>query len=404
MVPSQAKETKNIVFIGASCAAMGCALHWRQEPIEGYKMILIDEKTHFNHVFAFPRASVIPGFEEELFVPYNNTFEGDDTKGQVIHARATSIHKDYVEIDREVPGFGQKIEYAYLVYAAGTKIPEPGRFTVNTKEEGIEKLKQYQELIKEAEKPIIIGAGAVGLELASEIKEHYPEKTVTLLHSRNRYLPRYKVSMDVMIYNILKKHGVKQVLGDRVILPPNGFPLEVKPIEVHTKGGNIIHGDFAIMCIGMTPNNGLLETLSPKSIDQDTGFVKIKPTMQIADDRFPHIFAAGDVTNHTDVKTGHYAWMQGLAALTNIKKMIQGATQEELEPYKSKDLALIKLILGKKEAVMQTHVLGPLVAVGSWIAGRSIPENVYASATWGWLNAPLEELLAKKKKLSTISC
>lgn len=84
------------------------------------------------------------------------------------------------------------------------------------------------------------------IELSAEIKEHYPEKTVTLLHSRNRYLPRYKVSMDVMAYNILKKVGVKQVLGDRVILPPGGFPLEVNPIEVHTKGGKIIHGDLAV--------------------------------------------------------------------------------------------------------------------------------------------------------------
>lgn len=52
--------------------------------------------------------------------------------------------------------------------------------------------------------------------------------------------------MDVMIYNILKKSGVKQVMGDRVILPPGGFPVEAKPIEVHTKGGKIIEGDLAV--------------------------------------------------------------------------------------------------------------------------------------------------------------
>ncbi|KAI8384207.1 hypothetical protein BD560DRAFT_385313 [Blakeslea trispora] len=374
---------------------MGCVYEWRQNPIEGYRMLLIEAKSHFNHVFAFPRACVIPGFEEELFIPYDNIFEGDDTKGKVLTARVVALHKDYVELDRDVPGFGRKIDFAYLVYTAGTKIPEPGRFSAENKDEVMDRLKQYQKLIIEAESPIIIGAGAVGLELASEIKEHFPEKNVTLLHSRNRYLPRYKTSLDVMTYNILKKHGVKQVLGDRVILPEGGFPLEVKPIEVHTKGGKIIHGDLAIMCIGMKPNSGLLEALSSRTIDKDTKFVNVKPTMQINDDRFPHIFAAGDVANHTDVKTGHYAWMQGLGALTNIRKMIEGATQEELEPYKSKDLALIKLILGKKEAVMQTHMLGPVVAVGSWIAGRSIPYNVYATSMWQILNASRDEVLSK---------
>jgi NADH dehydrogenase FAD-containing subunit len=101
------------------------------------------------------------------------------------------------------------------------------------------------------------------------------------------------------------------------------------------------------MCIGMTPNNSLLKAFSPETINEENGFVKVKPTMQIQDDRFTNIFAAGDVIDHTDVKTGSFAWMQGLAVLTNIRKMINGATQEELEPYQSRDMALIKLILGK---------------------------------------------------------
>lgn len=32
-------------------------------------------------------------------------------------------------------------------------------------------------------------------------------------------------------------------------------------------------------------------------------------------------------------------------------------------------------------------MLGPLVTLGSWIAGRSIPHDVYASASWGWMKA-----------------
>jgi len=51
-----------------------------------------------------------------------------------------------------------------------------------------------------------------------------------------------------MIYNILKKRGVKQKLGDRVILPKEGFPLEVKPVEIQTKGGKTIKGDLAVSC------------------------------------------------------------------------------------------------------------------------------------------------------------
>jgi NADH dehydrogenase FAD-containing subunit len=131
---------------------------------------LIDEKSHFNHVFAFPRASVISGFEEDIFVPYENMFNNDDTIGKVIQARAIGIHEQYVSLDRKVDGFGDQIEYAYLVYAAGTSIPAPGRFTENSKEECIERLKQYQKVIAESERPIVIGAGAVGLGKAAVVK------------------------------------------------------------------------------------------------------------------------------------------------------------------------------------------------------------------------------------------
>ncbi|KAI8970268.1 hypothetical protein BDF20DRAFT_838639 [Mycotypha africana] len=395
MVTATINEQKNIVFIGASCAAIGASLDWCQNHDENYRMILIEAKSHFNHVFCFPRAAVVGGFEEELFVPYDNLFDGDDTIGKVIQARATAIHEDYVELDREVPGFGNKVEYAYLVYSAGTRIPEPGRFKEESKEECIARLKQHQKLIAEAESPIVIGAGAVGLELASEIKEFYPEKNVTLVHSRNRYLPKFKVSVDVMTYNILKKKGIKQVLGDRVRLPPGGYPQEVGPVEVHTLGGKVIHGDLAIMCIGMTPNNALLAELAPDCINKKTGLVRIKPTMQIEDDRFPNIFAAGDVCEHTDCKNGHSAWMQAIAALTNIRKMIEGAP---LEPYRSRNTANIRLVLGKKDAIIQTDMLGPSIAVGSWIAGRNIPYNVHAAMSWFWLKNDLRAVAAKSIK------
>lgn len=45
----------------------------------------------------------------------------------------------------------------------------------------------------------------------------------------------------------------------------------------------------------------------------------------------------------------------------------------------------------QKKAVMQTNIFGPLVTFGSWVCGRSIPENVYATSSWGWLKTPLDE-------------
>lgn len=56
------------------------------------------------------------------------------------------------------------------------------------------------------------------------------------------------------------------------------------------------------MCTGMTPQSDLLSNLSPESINPKNRLVKTKPSLQIVDDAFPNIFAAGDVADLEDVK------------------------------------------------------------------------------------------------------
>jgi len=94
----------------------------------------------------------------------------------------------------------------------------------------------------------------------------------------------------------------------------------------------------------MSPNSDLLATLTSQTINPTTKFVQVKPTLQIQDERYPHIYAVGDVIESTDIKTGHYAWIQSVAALNNIMKDIKGGG--EPEPYISKGIPLIKLALG----------------------------------------------------------
>ncbi|GAB5587394.1 hypothetical protein Unana1_02294 [Umbelopsis nana] len=333
--------------------------------------------------------SVKTGFEESLFVPYDGLFGNDSNVGQVIRAKGVAIHPNAIELDREVDGFGSFVPFTHLIYATGTTIPAPGHLEEYDKNKGIAHLRMYQDLIRQSKKPVVIGGGAVGLELAAEIKDHYPEKEVTLIHSRDRYLSPYKYSLHKMTYNLLKnKLGVCQIMGDRVQIPDGGFPLQVKPMVLKTKKGKSIETDLAITCIGMSPNSDLLAKLSPETINPSSKFVRVKPTLQIQDDRYPHIYAVGDVIESTDIKTGHYAWNQSVAALANIMKNI--TENADPESYVSKNVPLIKLSLGDKKAIMQTNSLGPLITLGSWVVGRSVPDNLYADFAWAWLGASLD--------------
>ncbi|KAI8825124.1 uncharacterized protein EV422DRAFT_246596 [Fimicolochytrium jonesii] len=295
---------KNVVFIGGSFVAISAVMKMRTAPLPpGYRIVVVEPHNHAHYMFGFPRAAVISGFERELFVPYDNLFATPET-GVVVHAKAISITRTEVKLDRAVEGFGDSITFDYMVYCTGARHPSPGNLNdSHTKAEGIAVLKSYQMRIANAKKIVIAGAGAVGLELAAEIKEHYPEKTVTIVHSRDRYMMGYKMGIHSKSYGILKELGVHQILGDRLIIPDSGVEDGVL-CTLRTKLGKEIECDLLIPCTGMTPNSDVLATLSPAVINPANNLVRIKQTLQIDDDAYPNIFAGGDVVDSADIKTG----------------------------------------------------------------------------------------------------
>jgi NADH dehydrogenase FAD-containing subunit len=272
-----------------------------------HRIIIIERNSHFNYMFAFPRACVVSGFEDELFVPYDRLFEkpaetssptssssnanlnATHLEGQVVQALAVSITETHVELDRSVQlNFEDqdtdlhdtttttasepantpttptptttttKISYDYLIYAAGGNHIEPASFAHHPhKQASITRIQHYQSQISKSTKILVIGGGAVGTELAAEIKEHYPSKQVTIVHSRESYMDKYKLSLHKRMYKILDGFGVKQVLGDRVIIPEGGFDQVdgteendgLKMITVETKKGLKIECDLQVIYI-----------------------------------------------------------------------------------------------------------------------------------------------------------
>ena len=124
-----------------------------------HRVVLIEKNTHFQHLFAFPRFSVVPGFEHKAFIPYTKMFTGvSPDAAAVVQACAIEIHADRVVLDR-----GNPIPYEYLVIATGTKLPPPGSLPTSNKVEGIKFLREHQKQVEKAQRIVIIGGGAVGV-------------------------------------------------------------------------------------------------------------------------------------------------------------------------------------------------------------------------------------------------
>lgn len=103
--------------------------------------------------------------------------------------------------------------------------------------------------------------------------------------------------------------GADLVLGERVQVPTDGFPTDGSSFSVTLSSGRTLPDvDFVILATGQIPLSDPIRALSPESIG-DTGFIKVKRTLQLADDRYPHVFIVGDVAdtpNQKTARTGHH--------------------------------------------------------------------------------------------------
>jgi pyruvate/2-oxoglutarate dehydrogenase complex dihydrolipoamide dehydrogenase (E3) component len=80
--------------------------------------------------------------------------------------------------------------------------------------------------------------------MKSSIKEFYPDKTVTLIHSRDRFLPLFDKGIHEETVKRFEELGVEYILNDRVLL--SGPPESSGTATLRTKAGRTITSDLRV--------------------------------------------------------------------------------------------------------------------------------------------------------------
>ncbi|KAK4038061.1 putative FAD binding protein [Parachaetomium inaequale] len=288
-----------------------------------------------------PRFAISPGHEHKAFIPLSAVFAGapDAPRHQVARARAVSLQPHTLTLDREWQG-SRTIPFDFLVVATGTRLAAPGTMPDDDKPPSVRYLQTYQSGIKSARSVVIIGGGAVGVQMACDLKELYPAKEVTLVHSRAHLMPVYHEGLSNLIKARFAELGVKLVTGSRVVVPPGGFPNNSnggKPFDIQLQDGRTLSAEFAIQATGQTPNNQFLEglenesssSLSESVVNPRNGFVRVLPTMQFRDPRYPHLFAVGDIADSGAHKAARPGAVQAAVAARNIAALVVGGEPTE---------------------------------------------------------------------------
>ncbi|KAH7409393.1 oxidoreductase [Cadophora sp. MPI-SDFR-AT-0126] len=344
---------KHIVIIGGSFSGLYLAFRLSESLPSGYKVILVEQNSHFNYTFNFPRYAVVQGREQKAFVPYAGLFSKmPQGVFEQVRGRAVGIREGEVLLES-----GEVVEFEYLAIATGVTQSPPAKLLSTEKAGACKELKVLQERIQEAGDIAVVGAGAVGVQLATDIKTFWPEKRVTLVHSRERILSSFGERLHGYVMEKLDVLGIEVVLKERPTTPKSS---SWEPMELEFKDGGKRKFDLVIPCTGQTPNTSILASFSPSSISPLTRRILVNKNLQLLDGieakagtgtAFTNIFALGDVAETGGPKFARAGGAQAEIVRGNIVALIQGKGKSLVDYVPSALEGSLKLSLGKDELV-----------------------------------------------------
>ena len=171
------------------------------------EVTLVEQKDTFVSHAAALRAVVDRDWAEKIFLPYDQLL----TNGRVIHGTAMAVRGTTVEVSGHGP-----IEADYLVLATGTAYPFPAKHMEPSSVVAKARIERVHANLEQSSRVLIVGAGAVGIELAGEITSVFPDVKVTMLEAADKILPAgdYKPEIREAISAQLTQRGVEIITGD----------------------------------------------------------------------------------------------------------------------------------------------------------------------------------------------
>eukprot|EP00698_Gefionella_okellyi_P000033 TRINITY_DN1001_c0_g1_i4.p1 TRINITY_DN1001_c0_g1~~TRINITY_DN1001_c0_g1_i4.p1 ORF type:complete len:253 (+),score=52.88 TRINITY_DN1001_c0_g1_i4:722-1480(+) len=198
---------------------------------------------------------------------------------------------------------------------------------------------RHDDLLK-AKRVCVIGGGPVGVEVAGEIAQNFPEKEVVLM-SRGDLLERCCKAAHENCYRLFSMFpNIQLVLGERL-----------KGLEderfVTTESGKRIEADIIYPCMGFVPNTECVQKHFAASMTEH-GLLKVNPkTLQVLG--HDNVFALGDINDIPEEKLAQTAEAHSALAVSNLRLMERSLAPKS---YTIPDKRLIIVSIGPKRAVM----------------------------------------------------
>lgn len=305
-----------VVVAGGSIAGVTAAQHLRLHGFDG-EIVLLSDEPHPPYSRVPLSKSVLSGKEPASSCALPHL--GDDITLRLSN-RVTGV-----DLVRElVLTDGEHLSYDGLVIATGARarslaVPgQGGEHLVRTLDQATDLLARLER----ADSVVVVGAGFLGMEVASTCLDRGLQVTVVDREPPlRRLLGRWLADLVV---------AEAQARGVRFVLAPDGVSLVGTPnVSAVDCGGAVVTADVVVSAVGDVPNT---EWLTGSDVRLDKGAVVVDTRCRVVP--YDNVVAAGDATIGQHGRTPH--WMSAVRqAQTAAVALLHGdgAAPLHADPY-----------------------------------------------------------------------
>ena len=340
---------KRVIIIGGSYAGFSLA-----RSLDGVaEVTLIEPRDRFVHNVAAMRAIVEPKLFEKIAIPYDRLLK----RGKVVRARAVEVTRQAVKLSD-----GRSVEGDIIVVATGSTYASPFKPKGDDVEGMITSSLTAHRQLAAAKSVAIVGAGAVGSELAGEIATGMRGKAVTLISSTPTLFPGFTPGLGRKLEAQLKSMGMNLRLGATArALKQTDAPFAGR---IEMNDGTAIDADLIFPVIGTQPVTDLLRPLPGIKFDK-LGRAEVDGWLRPS--THPNVFALGDAISVGDGMTIVAIMRQQPWLTKTIRAVLAGKKAESFARYTPWPSPPILIPLGAKKGASVLPLTRRGVAVGPFL-------------------------------------
>ncbi|KAK2612822.1 hypothetical protein QQS21_001102 [Conoideocrella luteorostrata] len=362
--------------------------HHPDLPRVNWDITIASERDGYYHVIGSPLALADAEYAKRNWIKFQDLPGLHDPQIKFVHGSVSSVDceaKTATTIDNATQ-LATTHEYDYFVAATGLRRVWPVVPQSLTRKQYILETEEHIHAVANAQHGVVVvGGGAVGIEMAAELKMVMPGIKVTLAHSQEKLLSSESLSDECKdkAMELLQQGGVEVLMNHRLATTKQVETSDgSSKYEIEfTNGHKLLASEF-IMAVSKSQSTA---TYLPSSALDEEGYVHIRAnaTFSPGTPNADFHLCAGDLTKWSGIKRCGWALHCGHFAAHNIHQLVlQKYTGQEPKFAEFDEVApMIGLAIGKTAVAS-----GPEGTVfGEDIMKAYFKDDLGFTICWDWM-------------------